>query len=320
MRAKPFNPTQNQIPKSIKEENLIKAIETSGYPLQGVVASKLLKSGFHVTEEWGFRNRDNNETRNLDLAAYRSVQHDSWTTVGPSVSLLIECKKSIHPYIFFRAVAPQDVSWFPYVAGLPHGGITIVQELDGVRSLHRLLSGAQSFGLDQLPFVVVGPDVCAAFSRAEASGDRVILSGSDPFNAVIMPLANASDHALHIYGYRPNSDRVYPRLLISVAVLDAPMLLVESPAQSSHPVLTPWVRVTRQEPNLDQFAEGRFRHYGVDVVHVDFFDTFIESHVLPFANEFGKRAIQLGAGPMINGGRLPNVDAWDWNQISEFKQ
>jgi hypothetical protein len=136
-------------------------------------------------------------------------------------------------------VAAQDVSWFPYVAGLPHGGITIVQEVDGTRGVQGFLSGAQALGLGKLPFVAVGPDICAAFSRAEANGDRVILSGSEPFNSVIMPLANASDHALHIYGYRPNSDRVYPRLLISVAVLDAPMLLVESPAQSSDPILTP---------------------------------------------------------------------------------
>jgi hypothetical protein len=319
VRAAPTNPARNQIPSSINEENLIKAIESSGYPLQGIAARKLLKWGFYVTEEWGFPDRGSNEPRTLDLVAYCAFERPSQADVAPSLRLLIECKRSIHPYVFFQTLAHQDMSWFPRIAGLPHGGITILHEVNGMQAVRRLLTGSQSLGLSQLPFILDGPDTCAAFSRAEANGNKVELSGTDLFNRVVIPLANASDHAMRTFGYTGGRDTtiVYPQLILCMAVLDAPMVLVESPEQWSNPILTPWVRVIRQEPNLEQFAERPIKHYGVDLIHIDFFDTFIETHVLPFAKEFGSRAIQLGAGPLLHGGRVPDIDDWEWTEITE---
>jgi hypothetical protein len=137
------------------------------------------------------------------------------------------------------------------------------------------LDGITVAWLGPSPFCQAGPATCAAFSRAEVNGEKVELSGSDLFNRVVMPLANASDHAMRTFGHPGGNEIVYPQLIFCIAVLDAPMLLVESPEQWSDPILNPWVRVIRQEPNIDQFTEGPIRHYGVDLVHVDFFDTFI---------------------------------------------
>ena len=322
VRTKPFNPAGNQIPNSINEENLIKAIESSGYPVQGVVASKLQKRGFYVTEEWPFPNRDTNQPRNLDLSAYCAVERANGTNVEPGLFLLIECKRSIHPYVFFRTLGHQDVSWFPRIAGLAHSGISMLHEVDGMVAVQRLVPGSQAFGLCKLPFVDAGPDICAVFSRAEVNGKKVEveLSGSEVFNGLIMPLAIASDHALRVRAYGGAGQGVFPQLVLCVAVIDAPMLLVESPERCSDPILTPWVRVIRQEPNLEQVAETRIRQYAVDAVHVGFFDTFIETHVLPFASEFGRRAIQLGAGPVLNGGRVPDLERWEWTEITEYKR
>jgi hypothetical protein len=321
VRAKPDNPARNQIPSSISEENLIKAIESSGYPLQSAVASKLSKYDFLVTEEWGFADRDTKSPRTLDLAAYR---HLKWTTdIVPGLLLLVECKRSIQTYVFFRTLGHSDVSWFPHIAGLPHGGIIMLHEVDGMQAVQHLVLGSQAFGLDKLPFVVEGPDTCAAFSRADANGKKITLSGSDPFTSVIMPLASACDHAMRTFGYTGgmNSTTVCPHLILCIAVLDAPMLLVESADRCSDPILTPWVRVIRQEPRADlHTVAGIIRHYGVDLVHIDFFDTFVETHVLPFAEEFGKRASQLGSGPMLNGGHAPDTGHWQWTDITEYKR
>jgi hypothetical protein len=173
VRTKPFNPAGNQIPSSVKEESHIQAIESSGYPLQGVIASKLRASAFSVTEEWGFSDRDTTGPRTLDLAAISSPETGELT---PGLLLLIECKKSTRPYVFFRTLGHQDVSWFPRIAGLIHGGITMLHELDGMVAVQRLVPGSQAFGLCKLPFVEAGPDICAVFSRAEANGKKVALS------------------------------------------------------------------------------------------------------------------------------------------------
>jgi hypothetical protein len=73
----------------------------SGYPLQAVVAEKLMDAGFKVVEEWGFIDKDTKEQRSLDILAFKKLRNDK-DTVIPSLTLLIECKRTIHPFVFFK--------------------------------------------------------------------------------------------------------------------------------------------------------------------------------------------------------------------------
>ena len=100
MRVHPANPERNCLPAGIDKSELIKAIETSGYPLQGTVAS-LLKQEFVIAEEWSYIDLDLKERRSLDVFAYRSLLQNCDQAVQPSLILLIECKRSRQPYVFF---------------------------------------------------------------------------------------------------------------------------------------------------------------------------------------------------------------------------
>src|SRR5258708_4416818 len=113
----------------------------------------------------GFHDRDTNSPRTLDLAAIRDQIAEN-ATVTPGLFLLIECKRSIHTYVFFRTLGDQDLSWFPHIAGLPFGGISMLHEVDGMQAVKGLVVGSKAFGLDRLPFVSAGPDICASFTRA----------------------------------------------------------------------------------------------------------------------------------------------------------
>jgi hypothetical protein len=73
----------------------------SGYHLQTVVARQLSGSGV-VTEEWSYRDRISGEPRPLDVFAHRRLKAGS-VKCDISLNLLIECKKSDLPYIFFEA-------------------------------------------------------------------------------------------------------------------------------------------------------------------------------------------------------------------------
>jgi len=97
------------------------------------------------------------------------------------------------------------------------------------------------------------------------------------------------------------------------------MMLVENPQKASDPMLTPWVRVVRQEANADNKSWEKFKFYVIDAVHVDYFDDFVNRHLLPLAIEFKQRSIQL-ADILFNGGEVPNLDDWDWHQIQKRSQ
>jgi hypothetical protein len=176
--------------------------------------------------------------------------------------------------------------------------------------------GAQALSIDRLPFVESGPPVCAAFSRATLSGKKVEFSGTEPFNGVILPLVKALDHTFQLYKPLERPNRLFPKLVLCLAVLDAPMILVESPERSSDPVLSPWVRIVRQEARPHSERRGPSRFYGVDAIHVDYFDEVLHKHLMPAAEEFASRAVQL-AEVLFQGGEVPSLDGWNWGQVQK---
>ena len=173
MRSDPRNPAANIFPPGIDEKEFIAAVEASGYPLQGVVASKLLPV-FSVAEEWGYIDDASKEHRSLDVFAYKQLSENENT--NPALMLLIECKRSRHPYVFFKRVIVRAAQRFPYIAGIPGRSVNIM-EAGSARGVS--IWPAHAMGIDALPFVAEGPPTCASFSKAIPSGRKVELSGSD---------------------------------------------------------------------------------------------------------------------------------------------
>lgn len=310
MRQSKFNPSRNKLPPGIKEPALVQAIEISGYPLQGVTAAKLLGE-LSVTEEWGYIDRDSQEHRTLDVFAFKALTDDKLANIQPLLIMLIECKRSEHPYVFFQNVTDRQIPRFPYIAGLQRG-IVSIHERSGNRMQE--CPGDKALGLNALPFVQSGPPRCCAFSKAQPSGDKVRLSGSEPFNKLILPLIKASDHAADLYRSDPRPSRLFPALIVCVSVLDSPMMLVENPSKASDPMLMPWARVSRQEANRDRQNRLRYHFYAIDAVHIEFLDKYVSEKLLPFAREFGHRAVQMEE-ILFKGGTVANLDNWTWEEI-----
>jgi hypothetical protein len=65
------------------------------------------------------------------------------------------------------------------------------------------------------------------------------------------------------------------------------MVGVQVEATSEELTLLPWVRVLRHQTEKREHWENIA---AIDVVHKDFFATYIELHVLPFAKDFAKQA------------------------------
>jgi hypothetical protein len=297
MRQESGNPASNALPSSVDETELLRAIESSGYPLQGIVADKL-KSLFGVTEEWGYIDRDTKEHRSLDILAHKRLAKDTDCVIQPCLVLLTECKTSVHPFVFFKSVTDRAIPGFPAVAGLKRG---IVEIRESKRGRISEVKGAHALGLHRLSFIQNGPPRCSVFSRAVLSGKKVEMSGTELFNSLVLPLVKALDHAYCLYRDRQQPTHLSPNLLLSIGVLDAPMILVESPHLASDPILTPWVRVVRQESVEDPNSLQRFRYYGIEIVHIDYFDEFLSEHLIPFAEEFSRRSVEK-AEILLHGG------------------
>src|ERR1051325_9310089 len=130
MRESEINPDANHLPNAITESQLADAIKASGYPLQTLVA-ECLKSHFGLRHEWAYLDRQTKELRAIDLLAERDLY--DWKTahprVRPRLDLLIECKQTELPHLFFVAEPPWTAD-FPVLAGLRSKNVEITSDDD----------------------------------------------------------------------------------------------------------------------------------------------------------------------------------------------
>jgi hypothetical protein len=286
----PQNPPRNQLGPGVTTRQVTEAVRTSGYPLQTKVAA-ILDSPYRTFEEWAYRDEITGATRTLDLFADR----DFWpppsedSRVRPKLNLLIECKQSDLPYVFFVQRNP-TVGIQPTIAGLPSDEIVIKTDDDRSSWIVPLLS---ALSLNEHPFLQHAT-TAAAISKCVRKGHNLTLSGDESYNALIRPLASA----VHFLGEqaqpRPSYQYFEPRLVLLLGIVDAPMLAVQVREHDEVIEPAPWVRVVHHRP--PQLGEHTYGRGGkpaiIDVVHFDFLGEYLDKHVVPFMEDFAERAIR----------------------------
>ena len=309
------NPSGNRLPAGIEADELRAAINKSGYPLQARVAAQL-EGSFSVIEEWGYIDRESKETRSLDINAYHLLPVSPSNVYHPSLNLLIECKRSDLPFVFFESAVGRANRDYPRVVAL---GPRPLKLISGTGSLN--VRPSEFLALHELDFVSEGPRLSRSFSRIDRVGKRLDLSGQVIYREIMLPLISALTHWEGIRNVPLSTVRAqyFPAIVLAVCVVDGPMIAVSGPPAKSVIEPSPWVRVMRQEA-FSKDNKVAYRHFTVDFVHADFLETFISEHVLPFMvgtvdrMEQGKNLIETGEG------RVTNWQKWSWDELISSQQ
>jgi hypothetical protein len=294
MKAAVDNPAENSLGAGVSDEQLKRAVDISGYPLEVHVAQNLRSHGFRVEEEWTYRDPKEGTYRTLDLAAQKGFwSADSQQSVRPDLLLLIECKRSELPYVFFglaqRGTRSLD---FPVIRGLPLNRNFIGLGTDDLPANSAVqMPLIQCFDLEQHPFLAdaVG---CTTLSKAARKGTELELSGSEPYNATVLPVCKALlDFRVDVNQGAPIFDLF---LVLGIVVLRAPMIAVDVDGEMT---ATPWLRLFRQH-GTESPHERQQRRLAVDFVHASYLDTYLVRYALPFAERFSALSLKHhGLGP-----------------------
>ncbi|MFJ9563613.1 hypothetical protein ACIRQQ_26685 [Streptomyces fuscichromogenes] len=284
-----INPEGNALKAGVTIENLKQAIEKSGYPLQTSVF-ELLESDFSIQQEWGFRDRLTGDMRAIDLLAMRDLGHlpSEESRVRPTLCVLIECKQSELPFVFFSPSPGTGKRRLPQLCGLHKDKVVIKTDDDG-SSWH--FSAMHALELTEEDFIKA--DGFSIMSKCARKGKDLELSGTEAYNGIVMPLMSAAAHFAETSTPPKTAHWLDAYLVCAVAVVDAPMVTAVSSPMGIELKMSPWCRLFRHEPDRPGAFMG---HTGtssaVDVVHKDFFRDYLQNHLLPFAEEFSKRALR----------------------------
>lgn len=284
------NPDNNSLPQGVEESDVLDAVSRSGYPLQGIVGQMLLSAGFGIVEEWAFSDDETGNLRALDILANKWLFdiNEGQPRVRPNLSLLIECKQSTLPYVFFPSSGQTGLLDFPLIAGLPHSDLRITTD-DSASTWN--LPIVHGIGLDNHPFVT-GPPHCFIFSKAVRKGKELQLSGVDPFQSLVLPLVKALKHFENIN--KPSNTALYfdGHATVGIGVLDAPMVAVAPQAADYRLEMVPWIRVLRHEYFERRLAWFDLRKFVLDLVHKDFLPEYLSTHLGPFADDYSRLVLK----------------------------
>ncbi|WP_103108830.1 hypothetical protein [Brevibacillus reuszeri] len=310
------NPSTNKLSLGVNEEDVLKAIANSGYPLQNIISEQLKE--FKVTEEWSFVDRDTLDLRNIDILAELDLyNHNDYpdTKVRPGLSLLIECKQTSLPYVFFATNNIPYMPHFPMYSGLRENDYIDIKS-DNTRDTWSF-SINHIFNLQQHEFVSNAPLYSKVFSKCVRKGKEIELSGSDTYNSVILPLTKALAHYSNVVVPPKTAQYFDCYMTLGVAIIDGPMIGVKVKEEVNNINYVPWVRVLRHEHEEGESNYIKGKHYVIDVVHKDFFNTYIDQHLIPFANNFGKLALKHARVLASGKGTIKGMAKNPWSDLEQ---
>ena len=284
-----INPVTNTLPNGLSIQQISDAVQTSGYPLQTIVYEKL-SNKFNIQEEWSYLDSDSNEERAIDLLSQLRLfdYKEPQSRIRPSLNLIIECKQSTMPYVFFLTKDKPRTPKFPLFAGLASNTISVTSDDDPSTYNFSVL---QALGLSEHPFLRDTPIFANTFSKGARKGQKVELSGSQSYQGLVLPLLKAIAYFEECE--RPPSTAHYfdCHLTIAVALIDGPMIGVNNTDTENEIQMIPWVRVPRHQTTNKDDKYHMSNISAIDVVHKDFLDEYINNHLIPFANDFSQRAL-----------------------------
>lgn len=290
MEEAPNNPKTNKLGPGVSEALVSTAVEKSGYPLQTYIAFVLRTKKFFVEEEWSYLDSDSGQQRPIDMLARMplydpSLKHEL-LYVRPHLALLIECKQSELPYVFFLSESQRSLTRFPAIAGLFKDNINITTD-NTSGSLITPINDV--LGLSLSSFVKL-PPICTLFSKCLRKDKGLELSGSPSFLEIVMPVLKAISHFCTVE-YPPKTARYFdPCICLGIGLLDAPMVGVYLSQEKPRLVSLPWIRVLRHEYSQQREWWDRSQLCAIDIVHKDFFTEYLDKNLAPFANDFSHLA------------------------------
>jgi hypothetical protein len=310
------NPISNNINSGLNDSEIDNAILKSGYPLQTIIADKLRKE-FYTQEEWSFIDSKTKEIRAIDIHAEKhlyELTNKSQPRVRPSLNLVIECKQSEMPYVFFLSPQPIQTTNYPLFSGLFHKDISINTDDDNSTWNVPLIS---CLGHTQHDFLFNTSPSCMTFSRCVRNGKDIALSGKDAYQHLVMPLVKSLQHLDNVE--QPPKTAIFfdCHITVGIGVVDAPMIGVKVSGDKHETELLPWVRVSRHESYENDDWTERQKVFSIDIVHKDFFEIYLNNNLLPFARSLSEKILKHQAIVAEGKGFVKGMGKDSWHNIED---
>lgn len=222
------------------KDEILDAIQQSGYLMEQEVATILEVLGFHVQTNWAFEDIEEGKSREIDVYAFKQVFNTESLCIN--VILLCECKNNTHPFVFIgRNKGVVDRRYGPMEYKFLKQEYTILSERDGLIT-ERRVPAFWHLGFDRHHYYFQQTTKAVQFCKIVRKGKSWVAQHGGIYDSLFYPLAKAVVSLRN--EYKRYSSTI--ALLFPIVVLNGNMYYVDSVAENPEPVDVSHVTFVRE--------------------------------------------------------------------------
>lgn len=218
-------------------DEIMAAINESGYLMEQEVATRLEQRGFHVRTNVAFEDPDESKSREIDVVAVKRTSFDEAAKLSANVELLVECKNSANPFVCIaRSKNPSDRHHSPEEFLFPYR-YEMKKDLGPGKGMTRQVKAFHHLGFDQVFKAHVRPWKAVQFCRIDRKGSGWHANHGGLYDAIFYPMAKALNARRKEVpkASRPDEWR-YTWLFFPLVVTSGDLFLIDATADQPSPV------------------------------------------------------------------------------------
>jgi hypothetical protein len=301
----------------VTDEDILRVLKDSGYPLEQEIASCLEKMEWSFTLNYAFTDIETNISREIDILAERKLRLENisepvglGTTTGRlqkwkgieqrvrlNIELLVECKKIKSSLVFFCR-PKQSSDYFPSNADdiIQHSGTKpeiVVKPLNELS--HTVFTVGQFLKFGKLSHYSRSKEKATQFCKIYRSGKNLAADHAEVYQSFVVPLIKAVEYQKMVRQAKPSQ-------LYFDMFLHYPIIVIDGMILKTDPECKLLEKTHHVEFVRNYYSSKIGGTYRIDVVEKSYLCEFIEKvltpSILSIEKEIGKNEKAIANGGM----------------------
>jgi len=213
------------------EEEIVRAVERSGYLMEQDVASKFENLGYFVETNTAYEDKDEGKSRELDVKAFKRIAFDEDRKISAAVEFLVECKNNSSATVFIGrnknhadAVFHRRPEFY-----FPVEEYQARKQLLNNQTQIKYKTPFEHLGLDKVHYRSTDKQKVVQFCRIDRSGKTWRADHGGLYDSLFFPMAKALiSRRADLPHLRKSTEWRYLWFFIPLVVLNGPILYIDS--------------------------------------------------------------------------------------------
>lgn len=265
---------------SPSEEEILNAINSSGYLFEQEVGSVFEKNGFHIQTNAAFKDEDEETSREIDVMGYKRIYWSEEKKISIGVTILTECKNNQNPFVFIkRNKSAVDRFYSPPNFLFPKKEFQ--EPIEGKPNSYTIVPAFRHFQLDKVFPYSIGESKAVQFCKIIRKGKDWNAFHDGIYDSILFPIIKCLEHYKKKDSKMLDSEWKNYFIYFPIVVLNSKIYSIDTHSNADKVNNEDFVSFTR-----DIDAKKIQGKYLIDFVTKDGLQAYLDNHIKTFVEKF----------------------------------